>query len=777
MMFKLEKDDRKTHFFIFNKPIYYRKNENGIQTTRFLCFRKKTILPEYFIEERNLLKRLEGLVKSSENQHTSEINRDKIKSQNIDKSNKKLTVIIPVFNTGEYIERCLRSVCSQSYKDLEIIIVDDASTDNSLNVAKKIQQRDGRIKIIQNSINSGSGISRNKGISLATGAYITFVDSDDYIKYENFFADCLRELKKNKSDCLITPFARERDGTIKHDKFDYNQIVSGKEACSLYLSRKLGTHSSCGKFFKSVFVKKHQFNEYGYSQDVPFVAQTLISTKNVTLFEKCGYVYFNDNSSAWRPLKLTNLHFYSSFRLLLDILVFQKQLRNNGIIINIAAFKRLWAKEHGKRIIEFLRSNDISSNAFVKEIVYIIDQIQSLITEEIPTFETLGLSGLIFNDVQIKKIEDVSFIQNLSLQADALRRLQNEDSIAIYISHLSKGGLERVASELSFVLRDLGFKVNFILDRVKDVDYEYFGKIFKANISDNKVKEILDNSKFIFDFKFKSLEGEFPIVKYILATYPEKYIATIHNTKTCKNYFEKSKQYLSNKPISCMKGILCVSEAVKKEFISEYGHAANIHTLHNFIDQYKSESNADVKLSPRLENYLLFAGRLNQTEHKGIDVLVKSFDKANLKDDIKLVLCGAGELDDSIKKAIEDSKKRSRIIVLPFEKNVFPLMKNAIALLAPSRWEGFSMVHLEALSVGTPVLSTLCGGAAEVIQPGINGFLSPVDDVDEFAKNIEKAISYAFDKQQIKNSIQNFTRRSYSLKLNYFLKESKNVVC
>lgn len=91
---------------------------------------------------------------------------------------KKASVIIPIHNSSKYIEECLESVINQTYKDIEIIIVDDASTDNSLELVKNIN--DNRIKIIELKENAGAANARNKGIENATGNYICFLDSDDY---------------------------------------------------------------------------------------------------------------------------------------------------------------------------------------------------------------------------------------------------------------------------------------------------------------------------------------------------------------------------------------------------------------------------------------------------------------------------------------------------------------------------------------------------------------------------------------------------------------------
>lgn len=97
----------------------------------------------------------------------------------IDK-NCKISFIVPVYNSSKYIEKCLKSISSQTYSNIEIIVIDDGSTDDSYELCKKIQQKDSRIKIIKQS-NKGQSISRNIGIEIASGEWVCFIDSDDWI--------------------------------------------------------------------------------------------------------------------------------------------------------------------------------------------------------------------------------------------------------------------------------------------------------------------------------------------------------------------------------------------------------------------------------------------------------------------------------------------------------------------------------------------------------------------------------------------------------------------
>lgn len=97
----------------------------------------------------------------------------------------KITVIIPVYNVENYLERCLKSILYNTYTNLEIICVNDGSTDNSKKILESYSKRDKRVVVI-NKKNAGVSSARNAGIKIATGEYIAFVDSDDWI-HEKYF--------------------------------------------------------------------------------------------------------------------------------------------------------------------------------------------------------------------------------------------------------------------------------------------------------------------------------------------------------------------------------------------------------------------------------------------------------------------------------------------------------------------------------------------------------------------------------------------------------------
>lgn len=113
----------------------------------------------------------------------------------------KVSVIIPVYNAEKYLKQCLDSVTNQTLKEIEIICVDDGSTDNSYHILKKYKSKDDRIKIIKKDNNEGLLLARKTGVKYAAGEYIMFVDADDYLELEACNL-VLKEIEKEAVDIL-----------------------------------------------------------------------------------------------------------------------------------------------------------------------------------------------------------------------------------------------------------------------------------------------------------------------------------------------------------------------------------------------------------------------------------------------------------------------------------------------------------------------------------------------------------------------------------------------
>ena len=130
----------------------------------------------------------------------------------------KLSVIVPVYNVEKLLERCLDSILSQTLSDIEVICVDDCSPDNSIGILHRYQQKDSRVKVYRHAENKRQGGARNTALEVATGEYIGFIDSDDYID-PDFYQKLYDAAKGADADLAIT-------GIIKHRKQVSRTVIS-----------------------------------------------------------------------------------------------------------------------------------------------------------------------------------------------------------------------------------------------------------------------------------------------------------------------------------------------------------------------------------------------------------------------------------------------------------------------------------------------------------------------------------------------------------------------
>ena len=146
----------------------------------------------------------------------------------------KLSVIVPVYNAERFLERCVRSILDQTMTDLEVILVDDSSTDASLALCRRLETEDGRVRVITKE-NEGAGRARNAALDLASGTYIGFVDSDDYVSSE-MFERLIEKAEEHSADLVLSGVIHEggimfsEDGaceTVSH--FDTETVFETKE--------------------------------------------------------------------------------------------------------------------------------------------------------------------------------------------------------------------------------------------------------------------------------------------------------------------------------------------------------------------------------------------------------------------------------------------------------------------------------------------------------------------------------------------------------------------
>ena len=214
----------------------------------------------------------------------------------------KISVIIPVYNTSSLLRRCLDSVVNQTYKNLEIILINDGSTDNSLEICKEYALKDKRIVIIDKA-NEGGGKARNAGLDIATGDYIAFVDSDDEVDVR-IFELLYSYLQKNNAEMAICDYATKHLDNdyqnIKEEVLDNHDLMK-----ELFIDKKVSSHLWRKLYPKKCFIN-NRFSDRKVVHDMSIDHHLLKEVNKAVLIDAKLYFYTQvnpdnlSNTNKWK---------------------------------------------------------------------------------------------------------------------------------------------------------------------------------------------------------------------------------------------------------------------------------------------------------------------------------------------------------------------------------------------------------------------------------------------------------------------------------------------
>lgn len=226
-----------------------------------------------------------------------------------------ISVVIPVFNVEQYLLRCIQSVQNQTYRNLEIILVDDGSPDRCPQMCDEIQTSDPRIKVVHKE-NGGLGYARNSGLDVVTGAYVTFIDSDDWISQTHI--ECLYQAAKdNQADAVIGSHTSvSADGIVQVHflKMDA-KIYKGSQIINEIVLPLIGAEvnypqdvqidsSSCMNLYRTDIIRTYNLRfrseKHAVAEDLYFNIDFFVHAKQVIAVNEVGYYYYENQSSISR---------------------------------------------------------------------------------------------------------------------------------------------------------------------------------------------------------------------------------------------------------------------------------------------------------------------------------------------------------------------------------------------------------------------------------------------------------------------------------------------
>lgn len=217
-----------------------------------------------------------------------------------------ISVVVPVYNVEKYLEKCLQSLIEQCYSDMEIVVVDDKSTDRSLCIAKKYEKYNN-VKVISKEKNTGLSDSRNVGIRESRGQYIMFLDSDDYVEDGCIFK--IQEIvkKENEPDIVYFGYSEEYESTNeKYIKYGYvsqkDKIYTGEEFAIAELKQRNLYAAACfGIYNREFIVRNNLYFESGLlHEDELWTPQVILRANKVYTSDYVFYHYLRRNGSITR---------------------------------------------------------------------------------------------------------------------------------------------------------------------------------------------------------------------------------------------------------------------------------------------------------------------------------------------------------------------------------------------------------------------------------------------------------------------------------------------
>lgn len=213
-----------------------------------------------------------------------------------------ISVIIPIYNVEKYIDRCVDSVLAQTYRNLEIILIDDGSPDACGMICDQYAKKDSRIKVVHKK-NGGLADARNVGLEMASGDYITCIDSDDWVS--NYYVSNLyKAIIKDDADVSISGFIcayedkmEQLDKVITVDTLETYKCLSSHDCIEKILYQDEVEVFACGKLYKNYIIKDLKYPVGKLYEDIPVTYNCIKRSNKVALVNNIDYFYFQRKNS------------------------------------------------------------------------------------------------------------------------------------------------------------------------------------------------------------------------------------------------------------------------------------------------------------------------------------------------------------------------------------------------------------------------------------------------------------------------------------------------
>ena len=286
----------------------------------------------------------------------------------------KVSIIIPIYKVEKYIRKCIDSVLKQTYNNIEIILVDDGSPDNCPSICDEYAKKDNRIKIIHKK-NGGLSDARNYGLDIATGNWITFIDSDDYVTED--YVETLLNLSEINYDIGVILPQYVYEGKINkknQEKKSKSIILKSVDALEMMLYQKEFDTSAWGKIYKKELFENVRFPKGKLYEDISTIYITFLKSKNVVYYNKKKYMYLQRKDSIMgQKFKVKDMDYITQAEKMLNDIkkISNENLTNSAICRYVNANYSILLKIKRNKKFKKERNEILSNiNKFKKQVLF-----------------------------------------------------------------------------------------------------------------------------------------------------------------------------------------------------------------------------------------------------------------------------------------------------------------------------------------------------------------------------------------------------------------------
>jgi glycosyltransferase involved in cell wall biosynthesis len=305
---------------------------------------------------------------------------------------KEISVIVPVYNVEKYLEKCIDSILSQTFKDFEVILVDDGSKDRCGIICDKYESLDNRVKVIHKT-NGGLSSARNSGLEIASGEYVVFVDSDDWID-KNMYQELYNEAKKHNADIVQCKFIKAKDENVSiyNNESNEAEVIRNLEAlCNLYNEKCIETVVTWNKLYRRYLFNDIVFPNGKIHEDQFTTYKLLYKANKVVLVDKEFYYYRQTpNSIMNSDFNMSRLDFLEAldqrlefFKKINNEFLYKQTIKTYVNVLKEYYFKcqnskneeqilKIIREKYKKKFIECINNNEVSFKDKVINTIFLI---------------------------------------------------------------------------------------------------------------------------------------------------------------------------------------------------------------------------------------------------------------------------------------------------------------------------------------------------------------------------------------------------------------------